>query len=72
LERKFCSNCGSTLFVSSLSRPSVIGFPAAGIDADVSATLKPGVEVWCKDRLSWVPEVGSKLFPTGSGQFKKK
>jgi hypothetical protein len=63
VERKFCSNCGGSLLVSPRARPHMLGVLVGGIDDNAaSELLKPAVEVWCKDKATWLPEVGSKCF----------
>jgi hypothetical protein len=41
----------------------MLGVLVGGIDDNAALELlKPQVEVWCKDKATWLPEVGGKCF----------
>jgi hypothetical protein len=64
MERIFCSNCGCSLLVSSLSTPNVLGVLAGGVDTNVAEIWKPQVEMWCRNKPMWLPDIGSQCFQT--------
>lgn len=53
--RHFCTNCGSTIYSEMSSRPDVI-FLRGGLLND-SSWIKPTMNVYWRDHLSWLSEV---------------
>ncbi|KAK4922450.1 hypothetical protein LTR66_016599, partial [Elasticomyces elasticus] len=59
LERSFCGNCGSNLYIRNVSNPKMSGniVVAAGSVDDAWKEFKPQSELFAHRRHSWVPEV---------------
>lgn len=53
LYRHFCPNCGSSLFSQAESLPGVKILKLGTLDDPSS--VKPGVQLYCDSRQSWVP-----------------
>lgn len=56
LMRRFCSRCGSTLWITCPQRPGVYIVPYGGIE-NPSKEWKPTHEVFCRHKKSWVHSV---------------
>ena len=70
--RHFCPNCGSPVMATIPGRTDICGITAGTLDGDVSDTWKPQLEVMCKDRPKWLPDIGLKQFETTPEEYKKK
>ncbi|KAI0092513.1 Mss4-like protein [Irpex rosettiformis] len=62
LLRNFCPTCGSNLTAVLTSRHELTGVTAGTIEGDICEVYKPQIEVYCKDRPKWLPELGMKQF----------
>ncbi|KAI0337032.1 hypothetical protein BDW22DRAFT_1340609 [Trametopsis cervina] len=62
VHKKFCSNCGSSLIVFQPARPVITVVTSGTIVGDVSEKWKPMMEVFCKNRAKWLPDMGNKCF----------
>ncbi|KAI0337033.1 hypothetical protein BDW22DRAFT_1364580 [Trametopsis cervina] len=62
IQRKFCSNCGSPLIIIQPARPALIVINSGGVIGDVSEMWKPTMEVFCKNKAKWLPDMGNKCF----------
>ncbi|KAI0699843.1 Mss4-like protein [Cytidiella melzeri] len=69
LQRKFCSNCGSSLIITSTQRADLAAVPVGVVDGDISDIWAPKVEVFCKDRSKWLPDLGCRRSETMPEQF---
>ncbi|EEP75785.1 predicted protein [Uncinocarpus reesii 1704] len=60
--RKFCSNCGSTLFVESLLPDTPVAVTLGSLDQG-QRPWKPRLEVFTKDAVDWMPRIeGARVF----------
>ncbi|KAI0699841.1 DUF636 domain protein [Cytidiella melzeri] len=64
VQRKFCSNCGCSLIITSSQRPELAAVPTGGVDDDVSEMWAPKVEVFCRSRPKWLPDLGNRCMET--------
>ncbi|PSS32002.1 hypothetical protein PHLCEN_2v2244 [Hermanssonia centrifuga] len=71
LYRKFCSNCGSSLFVTGSSGPNMIVVATGGI-IDIPEEWKPMREVYCQDRAKWLPDIDGQFRLTSGEDIVKK
>ena len=55
--RRFCPDCGSSLVIAKAHNPDIFFVPCGVVDGDVSDVWKPTMEVFCKDRPKWMPDV---------------
>ncbi len=63
--RSFCSNCGSSVFINNDGRPEWT-IVMTGCMKDVPAEWSPKMELYCKYKAKWLPDVeGVKRFTEG-------
>jgi hypothetical protein len=58
VQRQFCSQCGSPMLITVPSHTDICCVVAGAFEGDVSEIWKPTLEVYCKDRSKWLPDVG--------------
>ena len=64
LLRNFCSTCGSNLTAVLTSRDGMTGVTAGTIEGDICEEYKPQVELYCRGRAKWLPDLEMKQFET--------
>lgn len=63
ITRSFCTNCGSTLFLTSPALPQNIIVSSGTIDG-IDGLFVPNRELYCNGKMPWLPELeGSTTFP---------
>ncbi len=63
----FCENCGSQIYATSAAHVTPLEDRMYAIRlgvVDERATLKPVMEIWTDEKLTWLPDLGTKIqFP---------
>ncbi|OAG02580.1 uncharacterized protein CC84DRAFT_1261312 [Paraphaeosphaeria sporulosa] len=63
LQRQFCGDCGSPLFTRNEKMEGFVVVCSGALEREMGREWKPAMELWCKGRRGWVPEIeGTKMF----------
>ncbi|KUI58889.1 hypothetical protein VP1G_11001 [Cytospora mali] len=56
LTRRFCKDCGSPLYITTLKAGSIVAVPSGTLD-DATKWWKPNTEVYMDTKSHWLPEL---------------
>jgi hypothetical protein len=59
VERRFCTGCGSPVYITNPKWPSALIVASGTLDIDALKEWKPQAEFFCKRRGPWIGSAGA-------------